>query len=930
MIHFDITLKSIKIQHGFALLPVVIIITVIASIALLINSQSAMNTNNVASQNEKTEVVYLAQAALEHATWVADDSGCTGYSLPATSLGANSYTATYTPTNDSPVTIAATGTLSNGVTHTITGNNMQVFNPNTQTILLQPGSEGIDSFIEGDSGHQDHNKETDKDLKIDSETNKNYRILFQFDLSSIPSTAKLDSAVLEMYMHSSSGANDEIEAHALTRAWTEDGVTWNDYNGINSWSTPGGDYDANIAGAFTPNGAGWNSLDITSLAQAWVTSDYPNYGMILLSPSASGNNEKKFHSSDAADSSLHPKFTITYRCECGVGPCALPPSNEPIAHWKLDETSGVKALDSVGGHDGELVNGPVWEAGGRIDGALDFDGSNDQIVVPHDDTLSLTEALTMSAWVFNQSAFMSSTQRVISKEQIGQNDSYWMALSGGYLYVGIGGAIYTPDTIFNTNQWYHLATSYDSVTEEVHIYVDGALELSEPAIASLNENTADITIGNSNWENKPWEGLLDDVRLYNRALTQEEIDELANIPSANPVAHWKLDETSGAIAVDSISGHDGTLFNGPVWNVSGQENGALGFDEINDYVLVPDFAFGTDFTVSFGFKIDDNSGSLFQYMYSHGDINGVSSLNVFLNEDAHGTDPNILRTVIRDENDTLNNTALEFDVSSIIKDDFWHTYTLTVANGKGANVYLDGVLQNSDSRGSDAFNPTTDIYLGARQDLNADRLYGGLLDNVRIFDSVLSDTDIAALAIEKGSGGGGGEPPPEPSCSGYFLDEFNARSYSGNNGTLNWSNDWLEINESNGATSGDEQVRSDLGRDFVLRVRDNDSGGEGVEREADLSSYTSATLNLLFSRASLDNLNDYVSIEVSSNGGSTWDEIDRIEGPADDSSYLTFSQDISKFISSNTRIRFISSSTLGNTDEVYFDDVQIEVSGCAK
>ena len=67
----------------------------------------------------------------------------------------------------------------------------------------------------------------------------------------------------------------------------------------------------------------------------------------------------------------------------------------PIAHWKLDETGGTTAIDSEGGHDGTLVNGPNWQPG-YLDGALEFDGSNDHILVPHDDALSLS-AFSISA-----------------------------------------------------------------------------------------------------------------------------------------------------------------------------------------------------------------------------------------------------------------------------------------------------------------------------------------------------------------------------------------------------------------------------------------------------------------------------------------------------------------------------------------------------
>ena len=170
---------------------------------------------------------------------------------------------------------------------------------------------------------------------------------------------------------------------------------------------------------------------------------------------------------------------------------------------------------------------------------------------------------------------------------------------------------------------------------------------------------------------------------------------------------------------------------------------ALAFDEVDDKVVVSDFDYNDEFTVSFQFKVDDNSGSLFQYIYSHGDINTTNSLNIFLNEASHGTDPNVMRTVVRDADDTLDNLALQFNVASIIGDGQWHTYTLTVSAANGATVYLDGTQQAVDAtRSGGAFNPITDMYLGSVQNLSADRFYGGELDSVRVFDRTLSASEV--------------------------------------------------------------------------------------------------------------------------------------------------------------------------------------------
>jgi MSHA biogenesis protein MshQ len=167
--------------------------------------------------------------------------------------------------------------------------------------------------------------------------------------------------------------------------------------------------------------------------------------------------------------------------------------------------------------------------------------------------------------------------------------------------------------------------------------------------------------------------------------------------------------------------------------------------------------------------------------------------------------------------------------------------------------------------------------------------------------------------------------PSGGSCD-VFRDEFNSIAYTGSDGTGTWSTNWLEINESDGASSGDEQVVSDDGSNR-LRVQDNDGGGEGVQREADLSDAVSATLSFDYRRDGLDDSGDYVRVDVSANGGSSWTELDRFEGPATDGSYTSVNYDITSYIASNTRIRFRSSSGLGGfSDRVYFDNVEISTT----
>ena len=121
------------------------------------------------------------------------------------------------------------------------------------------------------------------------------------------------------------------------------------------------------------------------------------------------------------------------------------------------------------------------------------------------------------------------------------------------------------------------------------------------------------------------------------------------------------------------------------------------------------------------------------------------------------------------------------------------------------------------------------------------------------------------------------------SCTDNLSDEFNAASFSGDDGSISWAGSWIEVGESDGATSGDIRVTTDQSA-YQLRVRDNDNGGEGVQRVADLSGFSGAALSLDYRRQGLDNSNDYVALYISTTGTSgPWTELDRYAGAATDS-----------------------------------------------
>jgi VCBS repeat-containing protein/parallel beta-helix repeat protein len=204
--------------------------------------------------------------------------------------------------------------------------------------------------------------------------------------------------------------------------------------------------------------------------------------------------------------------------------------------------------------------------------------------------------------------------------------------------------------------------------------------------------------------------------------------------------YWSL----GGNAVDSVGSADGVL-NGTT-TVAGSFGTGLQFNKTSDYVRIPDFAYTPSFTVSFDFKIDNNTGSVWQYLYSHGAWNTTNSLQVLLGETGTGSDANVLKTYFGDSNDTYSTSALNTNIASLIGDGQWHTYTLVVDKATGTQVYIDGVQRvSAATRGGDAFNPSGDLYLGVRSDLNSSRYFGGQLDTVRVIDRALTVSEVGAL-----------------------------------------------------------------------------------------------------------------------------------------------------------------------------------------
>lgn len=158
----------------------------------------------------------------------------------------------------------------------------------------------------------------------------------------------------------------------------------------------------------------------------------------------------------------------------------------------------------------------------------------------------------------------------------------------------------------------------------------------------------------------------------------------------------------------------------------------------------------------------------------------------------------------------------------------------------------------------------------------------------------------------------------------HYLDRFGAVSYTGNDGTRTWSNDWQEIGETNGANGGSIRVRTYLDEQG-LQIRAN---GTGAWRQADLSGATGAVLSFNYARENTI-AGESVVVEASTNGGASWAEIGRVDGPGDDNFYRSASFNLSAHIDTDTQVRFIALGLTPGSHNVVLDNIRIDLTAAA-
>jgi Concanavalin A-like lectin/glucanases superfamily/Fibronectin type III domain len=202
-----------------------------------------------------------------------------------------------------------------------------------------------------------------------------------------------------------------------------------------------------------------------------------------------------------------------------------------VAAYSFDEVDGFIAADMSGNGNDGVISGATWTTSARFGNALLFDGVDDSLTIADSPSLHLSGGMTLSAWVY-PAAMQGSLGPIIQKEveaydlHAGSGEEV-LGPAGGGAFGGVGAHVLGLEAI-PLNAWTYLAVTYDGAA--LRLYVNGAEVSSVSQTGALEVSANPLEIGGGTHGSEYFAGQIDEVRVYNRALSSSEIQADMHMP----------------------------------------------------------------------------------------------------------------------------------------------------------------------------------------------------------------------------------------------------------------------------------------------------------------------------------------------------------------------------------------------------------------
>ncbi len=246
----------------------------------------------------------------------------------------------------------------------------------------------------------------------------------------------------------------------------------------------------------------------------------PDSVIVSATPITSGN----FYLS-SSDNRLHYKSNgYWYTVGITDSVAIIPMTTDLVSYWSLDEASGT-LYDSENDNDGTAY-GATQNVSGKVGKAVSFDGTDDYILVPYNSNLNVTGSFSFAAWFYQTG---SQSNAILSRDYGSGVVPYILEITFGFprlryyenAFVDRG-----DDEQVSIETWYHLVFTVNS--SETKIYLNGTLVMSTDGISSLPTNTTNLYIGNYPYGSYYFQGIIDEIGIWNRVLSQADVTRLYN------------------------------------------------------------------------------------------------------------------------------------------------------------------------------------------------------------------------------------------------------------------------------------------------------------------------------------------------------------------------------------------------------------------
>lgn len=484
----------------------------------------------------------------------------------------------------------------------------------------------------------------------------------------------------------------------------------------------------------------------------------------------------------------------------------------PVAHYPFNGNAN-DAVGALNGTNGGAVLST--DRFGNASNSFRFDGADDHVDLSNSNIIRPTSALTISAWfnLENAAGAVAGRQILSCTENSGYQIAYDKALNAFVLYVrrnGNYGFVQTPAAPYLTG-WHFITGSFDG--RFTRLYMDGIQVAFDDAGATfpiqyfsgvktyIGAETSDpVATGVSIDPNFYWQGRIDEVKIYNTALTAPQI-LLEFTTNAGPVAHYPFNSNAN----DAIGTNHGTTNGGTTLTADrfGKANSAYNFDGIDDFISTANLATNqTDnWTMTAWVKpssIAQNNGTIVLNGFDNGGTgNGFSMV---MGDATNAATGNLFKGFLNGL--VIVNSGLTFNTNNI-----WY-YTVLVREAGVTKLYLDGVLSGTTIT-STPNTPSGSLRIGSS---NGIRFWNGAIDEVKVYNTALTATQVrqeyaSSSQLQKPGSG-------------------NALSFNGNTDSVNIVNS-PTINFGTGEFSIDFWYNSLVSREELIIDKRDDNCADG-------------------------------------------------------------------------------------------------------